>query len=291
MTILRDGRVVARRDVAELSYDGLVGLVIGKPLEELASPHTPSPRNAAILEVAKLRGGSVRSLNLSVHAGEIVGLTGLAGSGAEEALRLIFGFRKAVSGERCVAGNDLKNGPSEAVRNGVGFSPGDRKRLGSIQQWTVRENLTLPRLRSSGPLRWLGARAERKDVMPWLKRFDVKPVPDAGFFTLSGGNQQKAIIATWFRSGAKVLLFEDPTVGVDVGAKGSIYAALAQAVSEGAGVLVYTSDFEEACAICDRVLVMRSGRIVATLEGPNRSVDNILAESLRSEVNKVGAVK
>ena len=160
--------------------------------------------------------------------------------------------------------------------------PGDRKRLGVFADWTLRENLTLPRVRGRGPLRWLGRRHETRDVAPYLTRCEVKPNdPEATISSLSGGNQQKIMIARWLRSGAKALLLEEPTAGVDVGSRSAIYKQLNEAGSGGTAVLVTTSDLEEACAICDRVYVIRGGRVGAVLSGEQLTPDMLLGEALR----------
>ena len=172
--------------------------------------------------------------------------------------------------------------PWHGIRSGLAFVPGDRKRLGVIGEWTLRENITLPRVRGRGPLRWLGRRAETRDVAPYLTLCEVKPNdPEARTSSLSGGNQQKVVIARWLRSGPKALLLEEPTAGVDVGSRSAIYKQLNQAASGGTAVLITTSDLEEACAVCDRVYVIRGGRVGAVLSRDQLTPDTLLGEALR----------
>jgi ribose transport system ATP-binding protein len=282
VTVLRDGRKVALRDVADLDHHSLVELIVGRRMETFY-PDLPAPGTEPVLEVQGLRGGAVAELSVTVHSGEIVGVVGLQGSGVDDVPHLIFSAQPRAGGTIRLDGARLDAAsPNGAVRSGLAFVPGDRKRLGGMPQWTLRENVTLPRVMGRGPLKWLASRAERVEVDPLLRRFEVTP-PDAEnrLSALSGGNQQKVLIARWIRCGARALLLEEPTAGVDVGAKRAIYDALTAAAAGGAAVLVTTSDFEEACALCDRVLVMREGRVGAELAGDRRTPDHILTEALR----------
>lgn len=282
VTILRDGRRVATRDTASLSHDGLVELIVGRPLSSFY-PEPVAARDDVVLRLDDVRGGGVEGVTLDVHAGEVVGLTGLTGSGVDDLLHLVFGALPLAAGTVSVRGAPVSRlTPARAIAAGVGFAPGDRARLASLPEWTLRENVTIPRLRATGRARWLGRRKEAADVRPWLQRFDVDPPdPEARLASLSGGNQQKTILAKWLRSEADVLLLEEPTQGVDVGAKGTIYDALAAVSATGTAILIATSDFEEACAICDRVIVLREGRVGAVLKGADRTVDHVLGEAIR----------
>jgi ribose transport system ATP-binding protein len=282
VSVLRDGRKIATRDVAELDHAQLVTLILGRSLEALY-PELPTPGTDAVLEVEHLSGGALAELSVTVHAGEIVGVVGLTGSGVDDVPHLIFGAAERRQGTIKVAGEVVDpRSPWEAIRARLAFVPGDRKRLGGVGPWTLRENVTLPKVQGSGPLDWLSARREAREVLPYLERFDVRPLaPEARLSSLSGGNQQKIMIARWMRLGAAVFLLEEPTAGVDVGAKSAIYKALTGVAEQGAGILLTTSDFEEACAICDRVIVLRDGRVGATLFGAQSSVDHILGAALK----------
>ena len=284
VTVLRDGRNAGTRDTAELDHDNLVELIIGRPLEAFY-PLPPQPRSDVALAVAGLSGGTVSAVDLELHKGEIVGVTGLVGSGVESLLGLIFGGEKPTAGRIELDGKAIEPGsPAASVKAGLAFASQDRKRLGGMLDWSLRENVTLPRVQGSGPLRWLGARAERSDARPWLERLDVVPCdPERSFASLSGGNQQKVVLARWLRCGASAYVLEEPTNGVDLGAKHAIYESLSSVASDGAGVLLSSADAEELCSICDRVLVMRDGRIAATLDRAQLSVDLVVAEALRSD--------
>ena len=179
--------------------------------------------------------------------------------------------------------------PDASIRAGIAFAPADRKRLSGIASWTLAENVTLPRLSSRGPLSWMGVRHERHETTQWLERLNVVPAAsDAMFSSLSGGNQQKTVLARWLGCGAGVYLLEEPTAGVDIGAKGAIYQSLAGVAKTGAGVLITSTDVEEVCSICDRVLVMRDGRIAAVLRGEDRTEERVLGQSMRTSPTPPG---
>jgi ribose transport system ATP-binding protein len=282
VSVLRDGRLVATVPTSELGHDGLVELIVGKPLEEFY-PEVAAAREGVALGVSDLGGESVHNVSLKVHEGEIVGVTGLVGSGHEALLHMIFGSRARRSGDVRVAGARLRPSPKASIAAGVAFAPADRKRLSAIPGWTLRENVTLPALRPKGVLRWLGEDAERPDVVRWLESLEVRPAePERKFSSLSGGNQQRAVLARWLRCAPRALMLEEPTSGVDVGAKVAIYRTLAEIAAQGTAVLLTSSDAEELCSVCDRVLVMRRGRVAAELRGSTLNVERVLTESMRT---------
>ena len=287
VTVLREGRRVATRSVGHLDHDSLIELILGRPLEAVYPQHREDV-GTGVLEVENLAGGRLRNLTCTVRAGEILGIVGLTDSGAEDVPHLLFGSRPRESGVIHVDGKAVTIGsPAAAIRHGIAFAPGERKRLGAMADWTVRENVTLPRITSIGPLRWLSKRRETRDAATYVRAYDVRPAtPESLFSSLSGGNQQKVVIARWMRCGARVFLFEEPTAGVDVGARRGIYDAIDQAAAAGSAVLVVTSDFEEAAAMCDRVLVMRDGLLGAALPREEATVDRILGEAIRSTTSK-----
>jgi ribose transport system ATP-binding protein len=288
VTVLRDGRRVATEEVRALDHDRLVQLIIGRPLQALY-PEIPQPRAEVALVVENLRGESVSDLSLEVHAGEIVGVTGLVGSGYEDALQLIFGGKDRAAGTVRLGNAEVASGsPTSAIGAGLAFAPADRQRLSAIPAWSLRENITLPKLNTRGGVKWLSYSDEQTEAHNWLCQLGVTPPdPELALSALSGGNQQRVVLARWLRCGAKVLMLEEPTNGVDIGAKKAIYEALATAAAAGTAIVLSTSDADEASAICDRVLVMRNGVVAATLQGSALTADALLAESLKEDV--VGA--
>ncbi|GGJ71153.1 sugar ABC transporter ATP-binding protein [Streptomyces brasiliensis] len=281
VTVLRDGRKVATVPVATLDEPQLVELITGRQIENL-HPVATAPSSEVILNVQGLTGPGVADASLSVHAGRVLGVTGLNGSGFDDLVHLVFGAAPRSSGEIRVGDSvlPLRHTPAQSIEAGMAFAPADRKTLSGIQSWSLRENMTLPKLRS-GPVGWLSARSERRDVAVWLGRLGVVPSdPEALLSSLSGGNQQKVVIARWLRCGARVFLFEEPTAGVDVGAKTAIYEHLAAVVGLGAAVVIASSDIEEVVSVSDRVIVMREGRVVADLSGAALTVDRATAAAL-----------
>ena len=287
VTILRNGAVVAARPVEGLDHDALVELILGRKLDALYPVHEEHP-GAPVLEVEHLCGGNLRDLSLSVRAGEIVGVVGLVGSGVEDVPHLLFGSRKRDGGAVRVSGRDVpRDSASAAIKAGIAFSPGERKRLALVQDWSVRENITLPRIDGRGPFKWLSARHEGRDVAPYMRSYAVDPPdPEKRVATLSGGNQQKVVIARWMRRGADVFLLEEPTAGVDVGAKRAIYDALLQAAASGSAIVLSTSDFDEAASMCDRVLVLRGGALGASVPRAEASSDRLLSEAITTSAGK-----
>ena len=282
VTILRDGRRVATREVKELNHDDLVELIIGRSVDAFY-PEPPAPNADVALQVKHLSGPTISDISFEVRHGEILGVTGLVGSGYEDLMALIFGAQPRISGEIWLNDEPVGGDPRAAMQAGLAFAPSDRARLSAMPQWTLAENVTLPKLKPRRRLLpWLSSRGEQRDAQTWLNQLGVVPSDPARVFsTLSGGNQQRVVIARWLRAGFKAFLLEDPTMGVDVGAKPPIYQALTDSAQAGAAVLFSTSDAEEAAAVCDRVIVMREGKIAAILEGSERTVEQILATSMR----------
>jgi len=267
VTVLRDGHKVLDAPTAEIDEEQLVETIVGRPLEDFY-PDPPPVNREVLLEVKDLTGPNVESVSFLVHGGEILGLAGLTGSGRESIIPLLAGVAPWSAGELQIAGRRYTRlNPHTAIEAGLGYVPADRKGLGSIAEMTVRENLTLPRLpaRSS---RWLSLREERKESVPWLEQLAVQPnAPEALFATLSGGNQQRVILARWLRVGSRAFVLDEPTQGVDVAGKADIYEALVAAARAGACVVMASTDADELMATCDRVLVFRSGRLCADLSG------------------------
>ncbi|PRZ39710.1 monosaccharide ABC transporter ATP-binding protein (CUT2 family) [Antricoccus suffuscus] len=280
VSVLRDGRHVFSSAVNQTTQRELVTHIAGRPLDELY-PAPPTSAGAVLLTARGVSGRGVRDLDLDLHAGEILGVAGLDGSGRDELNRLLFGQQLPFAGQITIAGTPVTLGqPPASISAGVGYLPADRRLHSATPYMTLTENVTLPDLPSPS-LRWISLRAEQRDVRTWLKRLEVSPAaPERQFSTLSGGNQQKTVLARWLRRGSRVLLLDEPTQGVDVGGKQAIYNALGQAARGGAALLITSSDAEELAEICATVLVMRDGRITARLSGPTLTTDAIVSASL-----------
>ncbi|MBS1895319.1 MAG: sugar ABC transporter ATP-binding protein [Actinobacteria bacterium] len=262
---LRDGRLIADVPRGGYDHDDLVGLIAGEALAA-AEEATPRPRGGPVLRAKGIRAPTIAGLDLDLHAGEILGVSGVLGSGREEVAASLFGAGLGTVEELEVDGAAVgPPDPRRSIAAGVAYVPGDRRREGAVMRMSVRENMTLPRLR---PLRRLmgrlDRRAERQEVERWIERVAVRPAePERALELFSGGNQQKVVLAKWLRNEPKALLMDEPTQGVDVGAKAGIFELIADAAAAGAGVLVCSSDAKELALICDRVLVMRDGEMVA----------------------------
>jgi ribose transport system ATP-binding protein len=285
VVILRNGVVVTEKARGEYDHDALVNIIAGESRDKAAMP-TARKRGPERLRVTDLEGPDLHGVNLTVHGGEIVGLAGLIGSGADQFCATVFGRGGRTRGTVQVDGKPLRaNHPSDAIRGSIGFVPADRRRLGAVSGMTARENLTLPRLRtlmrSSGVV---GRRLENREVMSWMRQVDVKPAdPEREFRLFSGGNQQKIVMAKWLRISPGLLLLDEPTQGVDVGAIASIYQLVREAAASGTAVLVASSDTKELAEVCDRVIVMRHGSVAGQLTGPALTEDALVRAVLSDE--------
>ena len=294
VTVLRDGRVVATRASAELSADDAVRLMVGGQWSAAA----PSARRAVgdvVLRVEGLRAGErVRDVSLDVRRGEILGLSGLVGSGRTETLRALFGADRAERG-RVMAGDRLVpvrvGEPRDAVRAGIGMIPEDRKAHGLFLAQSVRLNATLGRLATVARSGWIDGAAERGLAVDLCDRLGVRRASvEQPVAELSGGNQQKVVIARWLARECDVLLFDEPTRGIDVAAKETVYRLLEQLASEGKAIVVASSEVEELLALCDRIAVMSAGRVAAVFEREDWSEERIMAAAFSGHLSSGGAV-
>ncbi|HET9673966.1 MAG TPA: sugar ABC transporter ATP-binding protein [Gaiellaceae bacterium] len=268
VTVLADGRTTATGLPATTPTDQLVELMVGRKVEQLY-PDRPVGTDRVLLEVrGAKRLPSVRGVSLQVKAGEVVGLGGLVGSGRTELLRLVYGLDDLEAGEILLEGKRLRAGrPRTAIRHGLGLAPEDRKSQALVLDWSQTKNVTIADLdRFSRVL--LNVRKERETARKELRALNTVPDdPDRVVRLLSGGNQQKVVLARWLLHECRVLLLDEPTRGVDIATKAEIYRIIGELASSGLGVLVVSSELEELAHICTRVLVMREGEIVAEVPG------------------------
>ncbi len=281
VTVLRDGGIVATRDVTDLDDHQLVELMIGRRLQPPAQRSAAGPGSSErILEVRGLMGEAVRGLDLEVHAGEVVGIAGITGSGREEVARLLSGD-VARDGSVTVAGAVLPpSRPDRCIAMGVACVPAERQANAALHDHDVRENLTISRLGTYVHAGLLRRSRELSDVRALLETFDVRPRdPGMPLSALSGGNQQKVMLARAMRLRPKLLVLDEPTQGVDVGAQAEIHRLIRGAVAAGLAVLVCSSVSEELAELADRVVVLVGGRATAHLRGP-LDADQITAATL-----------
>jgi ribose transport system ATP-binding protein len=277
VVVLRDGRVVAAGDVSSTSEAELVHAIVGERVREFARKPPRAPADDVLLETRGLAGRRVQGLRLELRRGEILGIAGLRGSGRSELGRLLGGAQAPSGGEIAVGGREAgRYGPRQAIRKGIAYVPEDRRRRGGIVAMSVRENITLPRLADFWSHGLFRHRAERRQAMEWMSTLRiVPPNPEGQFGKLSGGNQQKAVLAKWFRVAPSVYVFDEPTQGIDVGAKAEILDLLRTTAEQGRGVVLISSEFSELEAVCHRVFVLRDGRVVAMLEGDECAEERI----------------
>ncbi|MGL4489629.1 MAG: sugar ABC transporter ATP-binding protein [Rhizobiaceae bacterium] len=266
-TILRDGKKVADVDLARTSEDTVVSLMVGRSLD--IPPHQSHVRDEVVLSVKGLRrANAVRNVTFDLRRGEVLGVAGLVGSGRTELVRLISGADKPTSGEIALKGAKATySNPRAAINAGIALLPEDRKREGIIPLRSVMSNTALPgysKLTSGGIIRH--AEVHRL-VDKHARSVNLRPLAlDRPIRLFSGGNQQKAIICRWLMAGSEVLVFDEPTRGIDVGAKGEIYRLIETLAAEGRSIIVVSSELPEILRLCDNVLVMRSGEMAGMLK-------------------------
>lgn len=281
VTVLRDGRHIATSTVNDTSQAELVHWIVGRELEApLARAEADTARE--VLQLTDVRvGHHVGPVSFRLHAGEILGLVGLTAAGQNEIGRAIFGSEQFLDGEIILHGQALNpRNSAHAIARGIGFVSGDRVEESTAAELTVQENLFInPVALGQSLLRPRRRSAEAARARQVLDRFDVRPRdPDRIIGSLSGGNQQKVIVARWLEVGSRLLILEEPTAGVDIGSKADIYRLLAK-IPEGGGVLIISSDFEEVVSICDRALVFNRGLIIAEVPRAQLSVATLTALS------------
>jgi ribose transport system ATP-binding protein len=284
VTVLRDGKVRGTVDTAQATHEVLVEMIIGRGLQALSIARERTEAGKEI-SITGLTGGYSRDVSLRVQEGEVVGLTGLPGSGFEEIPYYVFGARSAAAGRLDLGGAtyDLRRmSPSRALEAGVALVPADRQLHGSVGSLSVGDNVTLRVLdRYQSHLRLSRSRM-RRDARKLLEQFDVRP-PDPGlkFQSLSGGNQQKAMLAKWLHTKPSLLLLHEPTQGVDVGARQQIFQLIRKTAADGTAVVCVSTDYEQLAAVCDRVVVFGRGRVAHELTGDRVTKERIAEECYR----------
>jgi len=288
VTVLRGGELVTTRPVTEFDEATLIEHMVGRELAVVTAP-APAPREDTVLEVADLGGAPIQGLDLRVAAGEIVGVAGITGSGREAVAGLVFGGSPR-TGTVSVGGVPVPAGdPVASIRHGIALVPADRAANAVLDGHDLTENMTVVELGRFSHHGRLRRGPERAESRRWIGRLDIRPAePRAPIATLSGGNAQKVMLARWLRLDPKVLVLDEPTQGVDVGAKADIYRLVRDAAERGCAVLVCSTDSEELAWLSHRVVVLGDGRVVAELAGPLEP-DEITRATLAAPARRVGA--
>ncbi|MER9129978.1 sugar ABC transporter ATP-binding protein [Mesorhizobium sp. M0768] len=262
VVVMRDGRIVARHERADIPVRTVVEQMVGRSVERMF-PTVSAPGNDTLLEVENLSSPerSFQNVSFSVRAGEILGIAGLIGAGRTELVRAIAGADPISSGSVCVAGKPVHlHGPAAAIKAGVVLVPEDRKAQGVVLDQTIGENLAIGNFDHVAPNGWVFPKAVQKFAEAGIRRLGVKGRPNQAVSKLSGGNQQKVIIAKWVSRPPKVFILDEPTRGIDVGARAAIYDVIADLARSGMAVVVVSSDLEEVLGLSHRVLVLSRGR-------------------------------
>lgn len=282
VTVLRDGKVVASGvPTSDLDQRALVDLIVGRAIDDLYPTVMAPPSGTPVLEVEQLFGITLRGVSFKIHRGEVVGIAGLVGSGRDEIASAVGGMSPRFAGKVLVDKRKVFASPRDSLRAGIALVPADRKALGLDPEDRLADHVVLPRLGGFQRHTRLQKRALRADAAEWVEHLDVQPpLLDRRLGKFSGGNQQKAVLARWLRTEPRVLLLDEPTQGVDVGAKAAIYHQIAESAREGLAVLIASSDAEELVHLCDRVLVLRAGMVSAELAGPSLTEERLVAETL-----------
>jgi rhamnose transport system ATP-binding protein len=286
VTVMRNGRVVRTAPASHETQQSLVQAMVGRAVTLEYPEKTTPTESPPVLEVENLsREGVLEEVSLSLRAGEIVGIAGLVGSGRTEFVRALIGVDRADGGEIRLDGKPVRlRGARQAERHGVVMLPEDRKRQGLVMSRPVRENLTLSSLGDVSRSGFVSRRREAARTGELAGEFDIRARSlDAPVATLSGGNQQKALFAKWLARTPRVLLADEPTRGVDVGAKRQIHELIARLAREGMAVLLISSELEEVLGLAHRVVVMRRGRIVAEYPSEEATMDRVLAAAFATE--------
>ncbi|MGO7956141.1 sugar ABC transporter ATP-binding protein [Rhizobium leguminosarum] len=288
-TVMRDGKVVGMVDLRKTATAEVIAMMVGREL--LAEDHHSYATNTVSVEVRNLNSARVRDISFDLHSGEVLGVAGLVGSGRTELLRALSGADRVTSGTVKVDGKLLTlSDPRAAIAAGIGLLPEERKREGIIPGRSVTINMALPSMSRFSKGGIINHRRLKRTAEDLLRRVNLRPFQlDRQIRLFSGGNQQKAIIARWLAAGSRILLFDEPTRGIDVGAKSEIYHLIEALAAEGHSVIVVSSELPEVMRVSDRVLVMRDGTIVAELSRDQLSEETIVSHAVGKADSRLGA--
>ena len=287
VAVLRDGRLVAERPTAEFPEAEIIQAMVGRPIADFYE-RGARRRGEAALSVRGLTTKRVSDVSFDVHAGEVVGLAGLVGAGRSELAEAIFGHDRMLAGSVAVRGRPIRlKSPADAIAAGIGFAPEDRKSQALLLMRSVKDNITLAVPDLISRFDFVDPGAERRIAAEFADRLRIRtPSLEAAVSNLSGGNQQKVVLARWLARHPKVLILDEPTKGIDVGAKAEIYRLIAELAGEGIALLVISSEMPELLGMADRILVMAGGRLVAELDREAANEERILSLAMADNVTR-----
>jgi rhamnose transport system ATP-binding protein len=293
VTVLRDGNTIATREMADVNREQLIQMMVGRELAAVF-PKRAVPLGDTVLELHGVgcEASGVSGVDLTVRAGEIVGLSGLVGAGRSELARVIFGLTPADRGEIRVRGKLVHIGsPADAIANGIAYVPEDRRRHGVVLEMPVSENVTLAALGNLSRFGALDFRRERELAADYTRRLGVKTASIRSLVsTLSGGNQQKVALSRWLLTKPTLLVLDEPTQGIDVGAKSEIHELMVELAEQGVAILMISSELPEILGMSDRVAVMHGGTIVSVLDRADATPERVLARALGEKTSEFRAL-
>jgi L-arabinose transport system ATP-binding protein len=292
IAVLRDGRLVDERPTVEFPEAEIVQAMVGRPIADLYERGSRR-RGEIALSVRGLTTTRVHDVSFDVRSGEVVGLAGLIGAGRSELAEAIFGHDRALAGSVAVAGRSVRlRSPADAIAAGVGFAPEDRKSQALLLLRSVKDNISLAIPDLISRFDFINEGGERRIAGALVDRLRIRtPSLDASVANLSGGNQQKVVLGRWLARRPKVLILDEPTRGVDVGAKAEIYRLIAELAAEGLALLVVSSEMPELLGLADRILVMAGGRVVAEMPREQASEERILSLAMADNLTKSATVQ
>lgn len=282
VTVMRDGKTIATHEVSKVTRQTMIKEMVGRELAQIF-PSSNKPGVEPVLEVTNVtRQPRLQNITLNVRRGEIVGLAGLVGSGRSDLARAIFGADPIDEGEIRYEGELLRgHTPRESVRRGLGLLTEDRKAQGLLLNMTVRENITLANLARVSRGGFISRRREINRVLPLVEQLHIKtPFVEQGIGKLSGGNQQKTLVARWLFVESRFLIFDEPTRGIDVGAKAEIYRLIVDLAAEGRSILMISSELPEILGLCHRIYVMRDGALTGEFMAAEATQELLLARAM-----------
>ena len=293
VTVLRDGNTIATHAMSDVNREQLIQLMVGRELSTVF-PKRAVPLGDTVLELKRVgcSASGVHDVSLTVRAGEIVGLSGLVGAGRSELARTIFGLTPADEGEVLVRGLPVRiTSPAEAIALGIAYVPEDRRRHGVVLEMPVCENVTLASLHSLSRFGAFDFRRERQLAAEYSRRLGVKTASIRSLVsTLSGGNQQKVALSRWLLVKPAILILDEPTQGIDVGAKSEIHELMMELAAQGAAILMISSELPEILGMSDRIAVMHGGTIVGVLDRAEATQERLLARSLGQQTSEFAAL-
>ena len=280
VTVLRDGQVQKTYEVADVKQPEIIKMMVGRDITKSTDNHKIKTENKVVLEIVNLTSEHLTNpVNLKLFKGEILGIAGLVGAGRTELVRAIFGADKIISGKILIEGNTVKiNSPVDAIKLGIGFVPEDRKNHGLLMDMNVTENITITNLKDISSFCFIKMAKEKEDVSSLVSRLKIRLNSiQQNIKSLSGGNQQKVILARWLDSNARIFIFDEPTRGIDVASKSQIHKLMRKLIDQGASIIMISSELPEILEMSDRIVVMHEGKITGELNNEEATEERVIS--------------